>query len=156
MERDPQPSQPTILRDGNSNRELTSEVRAEIYAAKQKGVPTKDIAAQFGIHPNTVSRTVKRFQKHQTFDTLERKGRPEKLTPSDRRYLRLAAKKNPRVTFRELRSETNCAVSTSTLRRALEKDNVTRALVTPSVTSQSLPATGHPKKGGTREKGLRL
>lgn len=104
--------------------ELSRDVRAAIYAAKMEGVSAREIAARFGVHRNTVTKTVQHFEKHSTFDTLPRTGRPEKLTAADKRYLRRTARKNPHLAPAKLTQEYAVAVSATTVRRALSKDGV--------------------------------
>lgn len=97
--------------------ELSRDVRAAIYAAKMEGVPAREIAARFGVHRNTVTKTIKHFGRHVTFDTLPRTGRPEKLTAADKRYLRRTARKNPHLAPAKLTQECAVAVSVNTVRR---------------------------------------
>lgn len=104
------------------NCELSSEARASIYAASLAGTSVTQIATDFKVHRNTVTSTIKRFDTYSTFDSLPREGRPEVLSRREKRLLQREVKKNPRITWTELKTETSLPVYKNTIRVALGKD----------------------------------
>ena len=110
----------------NANRrrncELSSVQRSAIYAAKIAGKSVAQISRDFKVHRNTVTKTIQRFQNHHTFKSLPRKGRPQKLTPTQKRYIGRIVRRFPRTTWRDLISQCPTPVCKTTLRKALGKD----------------------------------
>ena len=71
------------------------------------------------INPRTAQRICKLFK--QTGSTARKRGsgRPTKLTDRDRRAIVRNARKNRRISFRELRNQATADISTTTIRRVL-------------------------------------
>lgn len=103
------------------SKDLTTEERAAIVAARMAGVSRKTLAASFDCAPETISRTVKRFQDHNTLDSLPGRGRKMKLTDATARYMRQVAKRNPRMSWAALLGACPVGVSRHTLRKVLGK-----------------------------------
>jgi len=100
-------------------RELSSDARVAIVTAKKLGKSKNEIAKAFGCSPSTVLRTLQRYHQHQTFKSLPRKGRPQKLTRSEKRYIISMVKRFPRISYKALIRDANTGVSKSTIRRVL-------------------------------------
>jgi transposase len=67
--------------------EITPEIRAKIALDRAKGLSACFIAQKYGIHRNSVYRTIKRLRNYDTFETLPRPGRPKATTYADDRKI---------------------------------------------------------------------
>jgi transposase len=62
------------------NDELSPEACSSIISKQEAGVSIKELAAEFGVHWNTITKTIKRWKNHKTVYSLPREGRPEIIT----------------------------------------------------------------------------
>jgi transposase len=69
------------------NDELSPEARSSIISKQEAGVSIKELAAEFGVHRNTITKTIKRWKNHKTVHSLPREGRPEIITHREKRLL---------------------------------------------------------------------
>lgn len=81
--------------DRKKDTELTPELRSAIVAAYQAGdTPQTQIAKQFGVHRNTVFKTIKRWREQNTNISRPRSGRPLKYDDRTRRLMARNAQRN--------------------------------------------------------------
>ena len=106
---------------GNRRRncELSKEARAAIVALAEAGTKKVQLARQFFCHPNTITRTLQRFQATESLASRLRKGRPPLLNAAQRRYILMLVKRNPRMAWKALICGAPVPVSQSTIRRVL-------------------------------------
>jgi transposase len=111
---------------GNRQRgkELTSDQRAAIASRAADGAKQSVIAREFQCSRGAVRRTVERWLKKRTFDSLPRKGRPPKLNHRERRYIIQLVRRKPRLAHKALVGHVDTKVSTSTIRRVLRQQNL--------------------------------
>jgi len=110
------------VRTPSGNRkELTSEERAAIVAARKAGVSRLELAENFQCDVKTITRTVERFKTHNTFKSLPRSGRPEKLNRRQKRYILQLVKRQPRIAWKALVGSSPVHVHKNTLRSVLGK-----------------------------------
>ena len=102
-------------------KDLTPTERAAIVAARAAGVPRKVLAQDFDCRPETISRTVKRFQDTNTYESKPRSGRPCKLSHQQRRYILQIIKRNRRMTWAAVVEDSPTRVHKNTIRRILGK-----------------------------------
>ena len=111
--------------------ELSSKQRSEIIQALQNTKTSKrELARQFGCHPNTIANTFKRWQERNDVESRPRTGRPLKLSPRDCRVLKYSARRDPFRSYKSLASEVVGSPSIKTLRRYLKPFGITRSNVT--------------------------
>jgi transposase-like protein len=60
------------------------------------------IGKEFGVATSTVSKTLRRWREHGTTYTLDRSGRPSKMSPRDKRRAVAYMKSHPRSTWAEI------------------------------------------------------
>ena len=101
------------------NGELSSEMRAAILTKLDGGQKPGKIATELGISRHTVYYTKKRWAQHRTLDLMPRSGRPQKLTPSEKRYLYLLLRRNPRMAYKAIPESLHRSISRRTIRRAM-------------------------------------
>ncbi|KAJ0158077.1 hypothetical protein CTA2_12360 [Colletotrichum tanaceti] len=77
MEADLQLFNSLISGDRRSNHELTNLQRVAIVAFVLAGKSYRETASAFNCSVGVVSRTLQRYRKDHTFESLPRKGRPE-------------------------------------------------------------------------------
>ena len=88
------------------NKQLTSEVIAQIVTLKQSGLQTKKIAEQIGISHRSVRRWVAKFDRNGGMDTPtheKRLGRALKTSPSALNVVKRLLESNPCMTARKLK-----------------------------------------------------
>lgn len=107
-------------------KELSVEERAKIVTLFTNSFPKKSmrtIAALTGHALSTICKTIQRFNKWKTNESLPRSGRPRVLNESDRRYLKLCSVRNRRATLSVLTEDFNSSrkvpVSQSVINRSL-------------------------------------
>ncbi|KAF2809875.1 uncharacterized protein BDZ99DRAFT_347231, partial [Mytilinidion resinicola] len=69
------------------NQELSPEARSAIISKREAGVSVKELEAEFGVHRNTITKTIKRWETHKTVYTLPRDGCPEVLSRCKKQLL---------------------------------------------------------------------
>ena len=99
---------------------LTEVQRSAILAASSAGMTRAKIARQFAVNAKTVDRTLRRWQEHNTLQSLPKSGRPEKLSDRGKRFFNLMVRRDPRVKWREILGSSDVRVSKNTVRRALQ------------------------------------
>lgn len=106
--------------------ELSLDERAKIIALHKQTVPKhsmREIARITGNVLSTVYKTIDRFKKTNTLNSLPKSGRPSALNESDRCYLRLCSVRDRRKTLSVLIEDFNCErkipVSNSVVNRSL-------------------------------------
>jgi transposase len=104
--------------------ELTSEQRAAIASRVADGTKQSVVAREFNCSRGAVCRAVNRWINNQTFDSLPRNGRPEKLTHRERRYIKQLVRRRPKLAYKALVGHVDTKVSYSTIRRVLRQHNL--------------------------------
>jgi transposase len=84
---------------------LSSATRSSIISKHEAGVTNKDLAAEYGVHRNTISSTIKRWTDHHTLESLPRSGRPEITTRREKRMLVRMARRYPKIKYIMLMEE---------------------------------------------------
>lgn len=92
---------------GNSRRniELSEYQRAGIISMRCVGAKLQEIVEHFQCSKSTVSRTIQRWEQHQTTSALARSGRTKILSPADERKLYRTVRRTPKITYRKLQGE---------------------------------------------------
>ena len=103
------------------NEELSPTVRAAICGAVAAGATQRAVATAFGLSAGVIARTVQHFTTTQSFDSKPRSGRPRVLICRGRWYLVQLAKRDPRLTNKQLAQALSRRLSNSTVRRALRE-----------------------------------
>ena len=104
------------------NGELSSETRAIILSKLDDGQKPGKIDAELSISRHTIYYTKKRWARYRTLATMPRSGRPQKLTPSEKRYLYLLLRRNPRMAYSAIPESLHQSISRRTIRRAMISD----------------------------------
>lgn len=102
-----------------AKQELSPYVRVAICSLVAAGYTKQSLATLFGISRHAIRNTIERWDSHNTFDSRPRSGRPEALTPSEKRYILLMVKKDRRLARKALINAVGKKVSPSTIRRCL-------------------------------------
>jgi len=112
----------TNVRTPSGNRkELTSEERAAIVAARKTGVSRLELAKDFQYNIKTITPNCRALQTHNTLKSLPRSGRPEKLNRYQKRYILQLVKRQPRIAWKALVGSSPVHVHKNTLRHVLSK-----------------------------------
>lgn len=107
------------------NCEFSSEARAAIVAARAAGKSREEVAEAFGTdRPETISEITSNAQQRKSTKTAFRKGTPRKLNQRAERQLVILARRNPRSTYSELKSELRTNVHVDTIKRTLHRNNL--------------------------------
>lgn len=106
------------------NDELSSEQRAAIASRVASGETKSAVAREFKCSRGAVRRAVDRWITNQTFNSLPRTGRPQKLTHRERRYIIRLVRRRPKIAYKALVSEIDTKVSHRTIRRVLRQHNL--------------------------------
>ena len=110
-----------LTADRQKDQELSLVARAAICSAVACGTSRVAVARAFGVSPGTVTKTVDRFRSSSSFKSGPRTRRPRALTRRDRRYIVQLAKRDPRLTHKQLLRVIGRKASVSTVRRALRE-----------------------------------
>lgn len=105
------------------DQELSPFTRAAICGAVAAGASQRVVAAAFGVTQPVVSQTLQRFSTTSSFESKARKGRPKAFTRRERRYIVQLAKRDPRLTYKQLLKVIGSKASSSTVRRALREQH---------------------------------
>ena len=106
------------------NKDLSSEVRAAIWASVKAREKKTGIARRFNIDRSTVNRTMKRFAERHDFKSRPRLGGPRSLSDRGKRYLVQLARRFPNVTWKTLLQMEENSVSESTARKILRRHHI--------------------------------
>ncbi|GMG13310.1 unnamed protein product [Aspergillus oryzae] len=101
------------------NQELSTETRAAIISGLENNISPTQLAKQFNVCRSTIYSTKKRFQHHHTLKSKPRKGRPQKLTFAEKRYIYLLARRRPKIGYKALIASSGFSISHSTIKRVL-------------------------------------
>jgi transposase len=105
---------------------LSPTVRSAILAALDEGVKTqREIADETGCSLTTIKNTKRSFAATQSYETRPKTGRPPKLTPQDKRYIYLQAKRDGEISYQDLTKQIPGA-SIRTIRRAIAETRFRR------------------------------
>jgi len=115
--------------------ELTASERNQILGARDTGLSIGQVAAQFGRPKSTIQYTIKHRKNRPTGESRPRSGRPQSLSPGDKRLLKLAIQRDPHVTYAQLIAE-NCP--------GVSKTQVYRFIKTLHIHIPSIPL--HPQR----------
>ncbi|KAK4206990.1 DDE superfamily endonuclease-domain-containing protein [Rhypophila decipiens] len=110
-----------ISRNRRLNSELSKEVRSAIISAQFAGEKKAQLARDFGVHRNTINRTLDRWQHHHTLKSLPRTGRPQVLSPRQIRLILRIVRKDPKIKWKSLRNELPFEVTIRTLQTVLQR-----------------------------------
>lgn len=108
----------------SGNVELTPSKRGRILQQVHDGVPYRQIAETQDCALGTVALTIKRDRIHHTRNSLERTGRPHKLTERDERAVVRTLRKNPRLRLGDVAKQFNC--SRNLIRKTAHKNGLHR------------------------------
>lgn len=103
-------------------KDLTEAEYSAIIAARNAGVPQRQLAAQFDYSTKTITRISKRLQNHQTLKALPGKDCEDKFTAAEKRYIRQIVKRNPRISWATLINNSGIIISKNTLQRISGKN----------------------------------
>lgn len=79
------------------------------------------VAAEFRVHPATISRIWKRYQTTGSIENKPRSGRPNKLTETEKHHVIITAKRNRKITWNSLMKVVPTKISRQTLRRTIQQ-----------------------------------
>ena len=113
-----------LARDHAKSKELSSTLRAAILQEIERGTSWRKTTAIFKVSRGAVERTIKRFQIHNSLQSLPRSGKPKKLSVYARRVLIRAARRFPKSTYEALQDDYAPDVSIDTIRRVLRDANM--------------------------------
>jgi len=103
-------------------RELTLVQRAQIRILSDQKMSTRKISTVMGIPQTTVAYTLRCIREKQTVSPRKRSGRPRATSAATDRQIHRAATRNPTWSATRILSETDCRVSSRTVRRRLLKE----------------------------------
>lgn len=101
------------------NHEFTPEARAAILAWLSAGKSIKSTAREFNTTPSTVRGIKQRWNDDHTLHKRPRKGRPQILSETEKRYIIRMCKSDRRITWDALVNSTPTSVSRRTIRRTV-------------------------------------
>jgi transposase len=104
--------------------ELSPEARSAILYGLEVGESPTELARKFNVHRSTIYDTKKRFLQHNTTKSRPRKGRPQKLNETTKRWVYRMVRRRPDISWKALTVETPGQPSISTIRRALKKYHI--------------------------------
>jgi transposase len=118
-----QPRTPLQAIDHNINRrhEYSSNIRAGICAAQAFGGSLGEISIHFKVPKSTVKGILKRAPTQPDFESHARSGRPKVYTRYDERHILRIVRRNPKITYAQLKRELNIEFSNDTFYRILKQ-----------------------------------
>jgi IS30 family transposase len=125
-------------------KELTPWQRSEIQTYHKVGLTNEHIGRLTFCTPGTVATTLHLNTLRIDGKTRPRPGRPIILSTWDRRLILRIIRRNPKLTYAQLKVEAGVEVSQSTLYRMLKDEGITnwlakkRPLITPEVAAKRL------------------
>jgi transposase len=115
----------TPLRPIDPNRgrgkELSPYIQGQISAYTAENVLYVEIARRLRIHESTIRSTLKLDSKRCNRESRSRSRRPKALSPRDERHIIMEIKKDPFLTFQDIRVRTRINVLTITFKNYLKK-----------------------------------
>ena len=102
-------------------KELSQIQRAKIHGASAFGHKPTEIARVLNHPLSTVKDTLNKTDSNNDYVTTPRPGRPRKYTPQDERYILRIVRREPKITYRQLVTDTQIQLSRSTLYRLLKR-----------------------------------
>ncbi len=107
------------------SKELTPYKRAIIAGAAQYGAPVSEIADTENIPKSTVRYTLNKASQRDNGKSAPRSGRPSKVSEADRRLILRIARKDPSLTYAQLRVASGLELSHDTFYRVLKAAGIT-------------------------------
>lgn len=104
------------------NCEFTPVQKAVIVEKLSSGASHRTVATEFKTTPSTTHAIFKRWKQDKTLDNKPRKGRPQKLTKCEIRYIILLIKKQRNITWKALIGSMDGKVTRRTIRRCISKE----------------------------------
>jgi transposase len=104
--------------------ELSPEARSVILYGLEHGQSVTELARKFKVARSTIYNTKKRFIQHNTTKSRPRKGRPQKLNETTKRWVYRLVRRRPDISWKALTIETPGQPSISTIRRVLKKYHI--------------------------------
>ena len=99
--------------------------KARIFDLKNGGLPSQEVAERLGIHCTTVDRVYHRLLKNPEFYHVEPKsGRPQKLSPQDRRFATLQLARGHAKTAIDIQRNFFPHVHPDTIRNSLREEGL--------------------------------
>jgi transposase len=105
-------------------KELSDATKERLIGRAAAGQTGGQIAAIEQLPESTVYHAIQRIQKRQTTANAVRSGRPKDYTTRDKRAVIRAVRKDPKLTYKDLRKETGLNLSNDTFKRILKADNI--------------------------------
>ncbi|KAL5624645.1 hypothetical protein BROUX41_004705 [Berkeleyomyces rouxiae] len=99
--------------------EFPVEARVAMLALSQEGVSARAIAKKFRTDHKTVTRILLNAKENSTLKPKPRSGRPQKLSPAQKRYIMRLMKKDPAITLASLVKCLDGTVCLRTIQRFL-------------------------------------
>ena len=90
--------------------ELNASERNQILGARDTGLSYGKLATRFNLPRSTIQYTIEHRHDRPGGESQPRSGRPRKLSPGDKRLLKLAFQRDPHITYARLIAE-NCPES---------------------------------------------
>jgi transposase len=122
---DPRTPLRPISSNNQRNHEYSPRRRAQIYGAARCGATPAQIARSNNLHPETVRATIQRIATTGSIKSAPRSGRPEVYSHYDERQILRIVRKNPKITYKDLRRETGLSFSDDTFYRILKDHGIT-------------------------------
>jgi len=104
--------------------ELSPQHRAQIYGAARCGVAVGQIAKLESLSKSTVKKVIQRVNYNHTTTSVPRSGRPKKWSAYDERCIVRAARKQRKISYKELQRDLCLGLSKDTLYRILKANNL--------------------------------
>ena len=104
------------------NCEFTPVQKAVMVEKLSTGISHRKVAAEFKTTPSTTYAIFKRWKEHKSLENKPRKGRPQKLTKSEIRYIILLIKKQRKITWKALIGSMDGKVTRRTIQRYMSKE----------------------------------
>ena len=104
---------------GHSHSQLDTPTKNRIVGYASATGNAAEAGHKENVDPRTAQRICKCFKETHSTARKQGSGRPTKLTDQDQREIVRNARKNRRITLRELRNQATANISTSTVRRVL-------------------------------------
>src|SRR5512140_1134993 len=101
------------------NGELSEATRSAIIAAQLSDKTKAQLAYDFDVSRHAITSTLDRWHNHHTLDSLPRSGRPEVLSPRQKRLILRIIRKDPKIKWKSLRNELPFEVTIRTLQSIL-------------------------------------
>lgn len=104
--------------------QLSETIRARIHGASRAGAGVTEIAEDESLPKSTVTNTLQKIRTRNTYANTLKAGRPAIQDDREDRKILRYARNNPKFTYEELKRETSCTLSSTTIRRILHKHGI--------------------------------